>query len=207
VGLVSLVLVAAALITVGVKGWGNSQDQAQQIVRNELRQIMKITGTANVAAASAASAAEIQAARHGVPLQALSTAFLNAQLPAVIWVGATTETPYTPNGKRIVGISVQGGHVTTAVQPFQGQCNFGLVVASPADPIIVADHLGGPGTFGSNVGSATTHCGVASAPSSWLPVKPQPLSSLAELPRPSSGCRSLRSGNSVSVTCPLQGIG
>ena len=116
---------------------------------NNLRQVMKVEGTANAAAASAASAAEVQAARNGVPLQALSIAFLNVQLPVVTWVGASTEAPYTPSGKRIVGISLQGGHVMTAVQPFQGQCNFGLVVTSGSDPIIVMDHLGGPGTFGS----------------------------------------------------------
>jgi hypothetical protein len=202
VGLGSLVLVAA-LITVGGKSWGNSTDQTTQILKSGLRQVMKETGTANVAAASAASAAEARAARYGVPLQDLSTAFLNARLPAVVWVDAKTNTPYTPKGKRIVGISVQDGHDVTAVQPFQGQCNFGLVVVSPSDPIIVTDHLGGAGTFGSNVGSTTAHCGVASAPSSWLPVEPQALSSLADLPRSSSECRSSRSGNSVSETCPL----
>lgn len=206
VGLVSVVLVAV-LITVGVRSLYNSQDQAQQIAVNNLRDVMKIEGTANVAGASAASAAEAQATRNGVSLQAMSIAFLNAQLPAVMWVGASTATPYTPTGKRIVSISFQDGHVMAAVQPFQGQCNFGLVVTSPSDPIIVSDHLGGPGTFGSNVGSATAHCGVASAPSSWLPVESQPLSSLAHLPRSSSGCRSSRSGNSVSVACSVQGTG
>jgi hypothetical protein len=182
-----------------------SQHEAQQIATNNLQQAMKITGTVNVAAASAASAALAEAARKGVPLQTLSTAFLNAQLPVVTWVGASTEAPYTSTGKRIVGISVQDGHIITAVQPNLGQCNFGLIVTSPSDPIIVTDHLGGPGTYGSNVGFTTAHCGVASAPSSWLPAKPQALSSLVELPRPSNDCRTTRSDNSVSVTCPIQG--
>jgi hypothetical protein len=185
------------------------QEQDPQLPVNALRQAMGQQGIANTAAASAASAADELAARNGVPLQALSTSYLNAHLPAVAWVGLSEETPYTPTGKRIVGISVLDGHVVTAMQPYQGQCNFGLVVISPSDPIIVTDHLGGSGTFGSNVGSATPHCGVVSAPSSWLPVKPLPLSSLAHLQRPPPvGCRTTStSGNSITQECSSRETG
>ena len=183
-------------------GVNNFQNQAEQYAVSALSQAMEQQGIANAVAASAASAAEDQAIRSKVPLTALTTAYLNAHLPSVTWVGGSTETPYTSRGKRIVGIGVQDGHILTAVQPYPGGCNFGLVVTSPSDPIIVTDHLGGPGTFGSNVGSATPHCGVASAPSSWLPVKPQPLSSLAHLQRPTGGCSTTKSGVRA---CPIQG--
>ena len=183
-------------------GVNNFQNQAEQYAVSALSQAMEQQGIANTAAASAASAAEDQAVRNKVPLTALTTAYLNAHLSAVTWVGASTATPYTPRGKRIVGIGVHDGHIVTAVQPYQGGCNFGLVVTSPSDPIIVTDHLGGPGIFGSNVGSATPHCGVASAPSSWLPVKPQPLSSFAHLQRPTGGCSTTKSGVRA---CPIQG--
>lgn len=173
-------------------------DQDQQVNMKALEQAMAQDGIANTAAASAASAAEHLAAQNKVPLQALSTTYLSTHLPAVAWVDASAQTPYTPNGRRIVGISVNDGHIVSAVQPYQGQCNFGLVVTSPSDPIIEADHLGGPGTFGSNVGSATPHCGVMSAPTSWLPVKPPSLSSLADLQRPQGGCHSSKTHNSVS---------
>ena len=180
-------------------------NQNQQFNMKALQQLMAQQGIANTAAASAASAAGHLADQNKVPVGSLSTIYLNAHLPAVTWVGASTETHYTPTGRRIVGVGVEDGHVLTAVQPYPGECNFGLVVTSSSDPIIVADHLGGPGTFGSNVGSATPHCGVASAPSSWLPVKPQPLASLARLQRPSSGCHTSRTHNSATVTC--QGTG
>jgi hypothetical protein len=179
----------------------------EQSSLNALKQVMKDVGTANVAAASAASAAEYLAVRSGTSVQAMSLTLLNSHLPTVIWVGATAEIRYRNTGRRTVGISFRDGHILTAVQPFPGQCNFGLVVTSLSDPIIVKDHLGGPGTFGSNVGSATPHCGVAGAPSSWLPVTAQPLASLAHLQRPSSDCRTTRSDNSVGVTCPFQGFG
>jgi hypothetical protein len=182
-------------------------NQGEQTNMKALQQVMAQQGVANTAAASAASAAEHLAVRNKVPLQALSTTYLSAHLPAVAWVDASTQTPYKPDGRRIVGISVNDGHIVTAVQPYQGQCNFGLVVTLPSDPIIVADHLGGPGTFGSNVGSATPHCGVMSAPTSWLPVKPLPLSSLADLQRPPGGCHTSKTHNSVTVTCPIQGEG
>jgi hypothetical protein len=138
---------------------------------------------ANVAAASAASAAVLQASSDGVPLSALSTSLLGTQLSEVTWAGALSESAYTKTGKRMVAIGVQNGHVITAVQLFPGQCSFGLVVTSPSDPIIAADHLGGPGVFGSTAGSATTRCGVASAPNRWVPVKPQSLASLSLLNR------------------------
>ena len=61
------------------------------------------------------------AARNEVPLQSLSTSYLNAHLPAVTWVGRHHGvTPYTPTGKRIVGVGVLDGHVVTAVQPYPG---------------------------------------------------------------------------------------
>ena len=164
-------------------------------------------GIANVAAASAASAAQVQAGRDGIPLQAISTSLLDSQLPNVTWVDASSEAAYATSGKRIVAIAVEGGHVVTAVQPFPGQCNFGLVVTSPSDPIIVTDHLGGTGVFGSNVGSATTHCDVASAPSSWLPVTPKPLSSYAQLQRPEGDCTTSRSVQPVSAECSIESDG
>jgi hypothetical protein len=182
-------------------------NQGEQFNMKALQQDMAQQGIANTAAASAASAAEQLAARNKVPLKALSTTYLSTHLPAVAWVDASTQTPYTPDGRRIVGISVNDGHIVTAVQPYQGQCNFGLVVTLPSDPIIGADHLGGPGTFGSNVGSATPHCGVMSAPTSWLPVKPPLLSSLADLQRPPGGCHTSKTHDSVTVTCPIQGEG
>ena len=182
-------------------------DQDQQFNMKALQKEMAQQGIANSAAASAASAAEHLAVRNDVPVQALSTSYLDAHLPTVAWVDASTQTPYTPDGRRIVGISVNDGHIVTSVQPYQGECNFGLVVTSPSDPIIEADHLGGPGTFGSNVGSATPHCGFMSAPTSWLPVKPLPLSSLADLQRPPGGCRTSKTHDSVTVTCPIRGEG
>jgi hypothetical protein len=182
------------------------QKQAPQLPVNALLQEMNQDGIANTAAASAASAAEELSTRNGVPLQALSTTYLNARLPAVTWVGVSKETPYTPTGKRIVGINVLGGHVVTAMQPYQGQCNFGLVVTSPSDPIIVTEHLAGPGTYGWNyLGPAASDCSVASAPKSWLSVTPPPLSSLAHLQRPTSGCRTSKSGNSTTQECSIQG--
>ena len=182
-------------------------NQSQQPGLKALQQEMDQQGIANTAAASAASAVERLAARNEVPLRSLSTTYLNAHLPAVTWVDSSAEAPYASAGKRIVGIKVSDGHIVTAVQVYQGQCNFGLVVTSPSDPIILTDHLGGPGTFGWNVESSTPHCGVVSAPTSWLPVKPQPLSSLADLERPQGerGCHTSSTGNSVTVTCPIEG--
>lgn len=180
-------------------------DQAQRSGTKALLREMDQQGIANTAAASAASAAERLASRNGVRPNKLTTSYLNAHLRTVTWVGASSEVSYTSRGKRVVGISINDGHIVTAVQPYRGECNFGLLVTSRSDPIIVTDHLGGPGTFGSNVGSATPHCGAASAPSSWLPVKPRPLSSLAGLQRPQDGCRTTRTGNSETESCPIEG--
>ena len=193
----------------GVHEWDTTQATVERNMWAGLNEVNEQVGVANVAAASAASAAEGQAARDGdpLPLQAVSTSLLDSQLPDVKWVGAPSEAAYTTTGKRVVAIAVQGGHVLTAAQPFQGECNFGLVVTSPSDPIILADHLGGPGVFGSNVGSATTHCDVGSAPSSWLPVTPQPLSSFAHLQRPEGGCTTSESPGNAAVTCPITGFG
>lgn len=211
-GVVLLVtLVLCALVASGL-AWilrtqHETQVQSTQILGRNLRQVMRDDGTANVAAASAAVAAQSKATQHAMPLSALSATFLNSALPSMHWVDSTTTFAYTSNGRHVVGFGVQDGHILTAVEPLPGQCNFGLVVTSPTDPIIAADHLGGPGTFGSNVGSATPHCGVASAPASWLPVKPQPLSSLARLNWPPSDCRSSSADGSASVACPFKGMG
>jgi hypothetical protein len=165
-------------------------------------------GIANAAGATAASAAQAQATRDGLPLRALSSSLLNSQLPSVTWVSGSSDAPYTATGKRIVAISMQGGHVMTAVEPYQGQCNFGMVVTSPSDPIIVRDHLHGPGTYGWNyLDTNVTRCRIAYAPKSWLPVKPQSLSSLSRLQRPKGGCTSSRSGDSVTIECPIKRIG
>jgi hypothetical protein len=196
-------LLVIALLAWGVHQWDTTQATVERNVQAGLNQIKEQIGIANVAAASAASAAQMQATHDGIPLQAVSPSLLDSQLPDVTWVGATSEAAYTTAGKRVVAIAVQGGHVLTSVQPFPGQCNFGLAVTSPSDPIIVTDHLGGPGVFGSNVGSATTHCDVASAPSSWLPVKPQPLSTLSHLLPAEVGCTTSQSPDVAAVTCPL----
>ncbi|HEY5385981.1 MAG TPA: hypothetical protein VIJ56_12170 [Acidimicrobiales bacterium] len=200
-------LLVVALLALGVHARDTTQAKVERNMQAGLNEVREEVGIANVAAASAASAAELQATHDGIPLQAVSTSLLDSQLRDVTWVGASSEAAYTTTGKRMVAIAVQDGHVLTAVQPFPGQCNFGLVVTSPSDPIIVTDHIGGPGVFGSNVDSSTTHCDVASAPNSWLPVTPKPLSSFAQLLRPEGGCTTSESPGSAAVTCPLTGAG
>ena len=116
--------------------------------------------------ATAANAAATVAAAQ--PPGTLSISALNAALPRYQWIDGATAVPYSSSRRRIVGIYANGTHIETVVQATPGECSFGLTVAASSDPLIVADHLPGPGTYWA-LGPNNSECVADQAPtSSWV---------------------------------------
>jgi hypothetical protein len=154
---VVIVAVCSAGVTL-VSSWGRSFDLGFGFDLGQLPQVLDIGGTAAGAAAYVAASQ---------PSHALSVSALNADLPTYKWVvGATSVPPSSPKGP-IVGVNIVGTDIETAVQASPGLCSFGLSVTSSADPLIVEDHLPGPGTY-SQI-SQRSQCVANQAPtSSWI---------------------------------------
>ena len=103
-----------------------------------LGQSMEIGGTTADAAASVAASQ---------PPGSLSVSELNRELPKYAWVDGATIVPTSRLRRPIVGVNIVGTSMETAVQPAPGLCSFGLSITSSNDPVIIEDHLPGPGTY------------------------------------------------------------
>ena len=135
----------------GINGIGQGLEQ--------LAQSMEIGGTTADAAAGVAASQ---------PPGSLSVSSLNKELSKYEWVDGKTDVPSSSLKRPIVGVNIVGTSIETAVQPAPGLCSFGLSVTSSNDPLIIEDHVPGPGSYYQDV-FQSTQCVADQAPtSSWL---------------------------------------
>jgi hypothetical protein len=154
---VVIVAVCSAGVTL-VSSWGRSFDLGFGLDLGQLAQMLEIGGTAADAAAYAGASQ---------PSRALSVSGLSADLPTYKWVVGATSVPPSSLKRPVVGVNIVGTDIETVVQASPGLCSFGLSVTSSANPLIIEDHLPGPGTYDQI--SNRSQCVADQAPtSSWI---------------------------------------
>jgi len=103
-----------------------------------------------VAGSIGASVAASQAQALHTPLGQITLQELQSADTGLRWIPGQVSSPSatgSKNDKWIVSFMASDQHIITAVQSAPGICIFGLYVASASDPVIVSDHLPGPGLF------------------------------------------------------------
>lgn len=116
--------------------------------------------------------ATAQARSMGIPVGQITPQALSGADPHYRWVpGTVVSTQASGSRRNPWNVSVVAGdqHVITAVKGAYGICSLGLDVTSASDPIVVADHLPGPGLYKS---ALVRHvpCAAINATGAWWSV-------------------------------------
>lgn len=136
----ALVVALAAVAEFFVSGPLHAVGNIGTSINNALVQVAKTDESGGTAANDATVAAGLQVGSMTAPT-------LNARLPRYQWVDGATNVPDSSAKRYVVGVVASGAHIVTAVKATLDSCMYGLSVTSGDDPLIIQDHLPGPGTY------------------------------------------------------------